>query len=316
MNTVYLMKTKKLNGVSTVDFHITARCSQACPYCWGPRRFRHHVDAESAQRIITRIKELGVRRIVFTGGDPLQHPEAVKLIKYAKGTGLETALSTTGDFVTLDTLKGLAPFLDLISLPLDGSSEEINAKTKHPGHFAAIMQSLAWLRFFPGIDVKVCTPVTRHNLSDIPAIAQLVEAYSHTTQARVFYNVFQAFPRAMFSVKWEKLVVTDEEFASLSRLIGTGNNIRINFLNHATLDRLYVMVFPDGNMIIPRGADYLNFGPFLNVKDFEYALNASQFDSAKHLRHSHGWEKGAKSMGQVLKAPHFSPADFRDHANL
>jgi hypothetical protein len=27
----------KLNGVSTIDFHITAQCSQACPYCWGPR---------------------------------------------------------------------------------------------------------------------------------------------------------------------------------------------------------------------------------------------------------------------------------------
>ena len=258
MDTVYLMKTNKLIGVSTVDFHITARCSQACPYCWGPRRFRHHVDAESAQRIITRIKELGVRRIVFTGGDPLQHP----------------------------------------------------------GHFAAIKQSLAWLRSFPGIDVKVCTPVTRHNLSDIPAIAQLVEAYSHTTQARVFYNVFQAFPRAMFSVKWENLVVTDEEFASLSRQIGTGNNIRTNFLDHDTLDRLYVMVFPDGSMIIPRGADYLNFGPSLNVIDFEYALNASQFDSAKHLRHSHGWNKEANSMGQVLNAAHFGPVKFTDRAKL
>ncbi|MEJ2711542.1 MAG: radical SAM protein, partial [Anaerolineales bacterium] len=156
------------------------------------------------QRIIVRIKELGIRRIVFTGGDPLQNPEAVELIRFAKETGLETALSTTGDFVTSEILKSLSPFLDLISLPLDGSSEEINSRTKHPGHFSAIMQSLAWLRSFPGVDVKVCTPVTRHNLSDVPAIAQFVEAYSRTSQARVFYNVFQAFPRAMFSVKWEK----------------------------------------------------------------------------------------------------------------
>jgi hypothetical protein len=120
------------------------------------------------------------------------------------------------------------------------------------------MQALDWLRPYPGIDVKVCTPVTRHNLSDIPAIARLVDDYSHTTQARVFYNVFQAFPRAMFSVKWEKLVVTGEEFAALARQIGPGDNIRINFLDHATLDKLYVMVFPDGSMVIPRGADYQN----------------------------------------------------------
>ena len=271
-------KANKLNGVSTVDFHITAKCSQACPYCWGPRRFRNPVDTETAQRIVALIKELSVRRMVFTGGDPLQRRDALDLVRFAKETGLETALSTTGDLITPAILEGLSPFLDLISLPLDGSTEEINSKTEHPGHFFAIMQSLDWLRSYPRIDVKVCTPVTRRNLSDVPAIAQLVEGYSLTTQARVFYNVFQAFPRAMFSVNWEKLVVTDEEFASLADKIGSPKNIRINFLDHNTLDKLYVMVFPDGSMVIPRGSDYLNFGPFLEINNYEHALDASQFD--------------------------------------
>jgi MoaA/NifB/PqqE/SkfB family radical SAM enzyme len=246
------IKANRLNGVSTVDFHITAKCSQACPYCWGPRRFRNAVDTQAAQRIISRIKELGVRRIVFTGGDPLQRPDALDLIRYAKEIGLETALSTTGDLITPEILKGLSPYLDLISLPLDGSTEEINSRTKHPGHFSAILRSLDWLRSYPTIDVKVCTPVTRHNMSDVPAIAKLVEDYSRTTGARVFYNVFQAFPRAMFSVNWDKLVVTDEEFASLAGTVGVVNNIRVNYLDHNTLDRLYVMVFPDGSMVIPR----------------------------------------------------------------
>jgi MoaA/NifB/PqqE/SkfB family radical SAM enzyme len=316
MNTIHHLKANKLNGVSTVDFHITAKCSQACPYCWGPRRFRNPVDTESAQRIIARIKELGVRRIVFTGGDPLQRPDALDLIRYAKETGLETALSTTGDLVTPEILKGLSSFLDLISLPLDGSTEKINAITKHRGHFSAIMQSLAWLRSYPNIDVKVCTPVTRHNLSNIPAIAQLVEEYSHTTQARVFYNIFQAFPRAMFSVKWEKLIVTDEEFAELKNQIGAQENIRINFLDHNILDRLYMMVFPDGSLTIPKGSDYLNFGPFLEVKDLENALNSSQFDSAKHLRHSRGWEKGATSISQVVNASHFASVNVYDRTIL
>ena len=37
-----------LNGVSTVDFHTTTKCSQACPYCWGPRRIRKPVETETA----------------------------------------------------------------------------------------------------------------------------------------------------------------------------------------------------------------------------------------------------------------------------
>ena len=291
------LKATRLNGVSTIDFHITAKCSQACPYCWGPRRFRTPVDTDTAQRIIARIKGLGVRRVVFTGGDPLQRSDTPDLIRFAKERGLETALSTTGDFVTAEILESLSPYLDLISLPLDGSTDKINARTKHPGHFSAVMRSLDCLRLHPNIDVKVCTPVTRHNLRDIPAIAQLVEECSLTTQARVFYNVFQAFPRAMFSVKWEKLIVSDDEFSQLKNQVGSKTNIRINFLSHETLDRLYVMVFPDGSMTVPKGAEYLNFGPFVEVEDFEQVLSASQFDSAKHLRHSRGWRKVKQSAG-------------------
>jgi pyruvate-formate lyase-activating enzyme len=286
------VQESRLTGVSTVDFHITAKCSQACPYCWGPRRFRNPVDTETAQRIIARIKQLGVRRIVFTGGDPLQRADAPQLVRFAKATGLETALSTTGDQVTPELLASLSPYLDLISLPLDGPTEAINARTKHPGHYTAVMRSLDWLRTYPNIDVKVCTPVTRHNLSDVPAIAGLVEDYARSTQARVFYNVFQAFPRAMFKVHWEKLLVSGDEFSDLQEQVGVKANLRINYLSHETLDKLYFMVFPDGSLMVPKGGEYLNFGPFLEVGDYEQVLKDSQFDSAKHLRHSHGWGKG------------------------
>lgn len=280
----------QLSGVSTIDFHITAKCSQACPYCWGPRRFRKTVGKRIAQRILIRIKQLGIRRVVFTGGDPLQRQDAVELVRFAKELGLETALSTTGDLVTPQILEGLAPYLDLISLPLNGATEDANARTKHPGHFSAIMQTLNWLRDYQGIDVKICTPVTRHNLSDVPVIAKMVEHYASTTWARVFYNIFQAFPRSMFYVNWETLIVSEDEFSALKSQVGEQTSIRINFLDHKTLDNLYVMVFPDGSLIIPKGAEYLNFGPFLEVKDFQQPLQVSQFDSVKHLRHSLGWK--------------------------
>ncbi len=286
-----LAETNRLNGVSTIDFHITAKCSQACPYCWGPRRFRNPTDTKSAQRIISRIHDLGVRRIVFTGGDPLLRLDAPDLIRYAKEIGLETALSTTGDHLSSDLLDLLAPCLDLISLPLDGSKEEINSLTKHPGHFSAVMEALAYLRGYPNIDVKVCTPVTRYNLEDIPAIKTLVKEYALSTHARVFYNIFQAFPRAMFYIKWEKLLVTDEEFSALRDLVGSDENIKINFLDHKMLDKLYVMIFPDGSLTIPKGSEYLNFGSFLEVTDFEQVLETSQFDSAKHLLHSRKWRR-------------------------
>lgn len=281
--------------VATIDFHITSECSQACPYCWGSVGFESPVDTSTALRIISKVREIGVRRIVLTGGDPLRRPDTGDLMHHARSIGLEVALSTTGDALSPQLLAEVAADVDLVSLPLDDSTETLNARTKRPGHFAAIMNTLEWLRAYPSIDIKLCTPVTKANLTDVPNVVKIAEDYAQTTQARVFYNVFQVYPRALFPVNWESLLVTEEEFATLERQLADRKFIKINFLDHQTLDRLYVMIFPDGSLVVPSGPDYMRLGPFLEIEDLDEALTASQFDSAKHLRHSQGWERLDKS---------------------
>ena len=76
--------------------------------------------------------------------------------------------------------------------------------------------------------------------------------------------------------------------------------IRLNFLSHETLDRLYVMIFPDGGLVVPSGPDFLTYGSFLAVEDLDAVLATSQFDSAKHLRHSRGWKKVEQDAGQMV----------------
>lgn len=279
------------NKITTIDFHVTSECNQDCPYCWGPMGYEHPVDTTTAKHIIVKIKDVGAQRIVFTGGDPLKRNDAGELIEYAKGIDLEVALSTTGDELTAEFLKEYDSYIDLISLPLDGSSEAINSLTKKEGHYQAILNALEVLKKHPNIDVKVCTPITRHNLKDIPNIIALVSKYADTTKARVFYNVFQTFPRSMDPPDWRELLVTAQEFSALKQKINGQTRITVNFLDHDTLDRLYVMIFPDGNLVIPKGADFYKYGRFLKIKNFQKVLESSDFDSPKHIRHSQKWKK-------------------------
>jgi MoaA/NifB/PqqE/SkfB family radical SAM enzyme len=283
---------KRTKLVSTIDFHVTSECNQECPYCWGPQDFENPVSTAKALKIIAHIKSLGARRIVFTGGDPLKREDSVKLIHHAKTVGLEVALSTTGDELKLGFLSLVGSDIDLISLPLDGSSESVNAQTKEEGHFVAVTQALEWLRGYPEIDVKIATPVTKLNLSDVPNITGLVNNYAMSTEARVFYNIFQAFPRSMDKeVIWDDYIISDEEFTELRHLLSDIKGIKINFLSHETLDKLYAMIFPDGSLVVPSGRDFLKYGQFLKITDLDSTLQATKFDSNKHLLHSKGWEK-------------------------
>ena len=228
---------------------------------------------------------------MFTGGDPLKRKDIGKLVRFAKNTGLEVALSTTGDELTKTFLRWNADFIDLISLPIDGSIEEISAKTKEAGHLAAVLKALGIIRNYPSIDVKICTPVTKYNIKDVPNILSIAENYKMNTKSRVFYNIFQTFPRSLGEVNWNEFVVSNRSFGALKRKLSGRKNIKINFLDHTTLDKLYLMIFPNGNLVIPEGENFTSFGSFLEIKNINEVIKQSKFEAAKHLRHSKGWGK-------------------------
>jgi len=105
------MATQKL--FSTIDFHVTCECSQECPYCWGPQDIENPVNTSISRRIIEKIKVIGARRIVFTGGDPLKRKDISQLLKHAKKIGLEAALSMTGDEIKKAVLPGF-PWVEFV----------------------------------------------------------------------------------------------------------------------------------------------------------------------------------------------------------
>jgi MoaA/NifB/PqqE/SkfB family radical SAM enzyme len=276
--------------VATFDFHVTSECSQECAYCWGPQDVAE-VDTATALAIVSKIARHGATRIVFTGGDPLLRTDIRLLIRHAAGQGLEVALSTTGDELSREFLDECEECIDLISLPLDGPNEGVSGRTKKPGHFTAVMAALDLLEAYPGIDVKVATPVTRYNIDDVPGIVRLLDERAARLPGRLFYNVFQAFPRSMSrEVVWGDILVGGDEFAALRERVGaTPHAFRINWLSHETLDRLYVMVFPDGTLTVPSGSDFRNYGPFLDVEDLDALLSQTDFDVPKHRLHAQGW---------------------------
>lgn len=281
---------------STIDFHVTCECSQECPYCWGPQDIENPVNTFNSCKIIKKIKNVGAKRIVFTGGDPLTRKDIGKLIRYAKNTGLEVALSTTGDELTKTFLRWNADFIDLISLPIDGSTEEISSRTKEAGHLAAVLKALEMLKDYPKIDIKLCTPVTMHNIKDVPNILKIAEDFKKSSGGRVFYNIFQTFPRSLGKVEWDELVVSNRSFGALKRKLTGRKKIKINFLGHKTLDKLYLMIFPNGNLVIPEGGNFTSFGSFLKIENISEVINQSKFEAAKHLKHSKGWEKRTKKL--------------------
>ncbi len=77
---------------------LTDECPLFCVHCSnssGPAR-NTHFPIETLLAVIAEARELGLERIVFSGGEPLRYPHLDSALAAAKTAGVSTAIFTTG----------------------------------------------------------------------------------------------------------------------------------------------------------------------------------------------------------------------------
>ena len=88
-------------GLLSMEIEVTLACNFRCPYCY--MGFESHQPALSDQVLrdsIRQAKELGARRIILLGGEPMLHPKIQELIQYIRSLDLEIELFTNGVLMT------------------------------------------------------------------------------------------------------------------------------------------------------------------------------------------------------------------------
>jgi len=171
----------------------TRACDLACIHCRASAqtsRDPSELTTEEGFRLVDAVRRFGRGLFILTGGDPLKRPDIAELAAYAVHRGLVTALSPSGTpLLTRNRLEPIARAgLRVVSISVDGSTAAVHdAFRRVPGSF---QWSLAGIRAAKdvGFEVQVNTTVSRYNLADLPAIAELVRGM-RATRWSVFFLV-------------------------------------------------------------------------------------------------------------------------------
>lgn len=67
-----------------VQMVVTRKCNLSCGYCNEYDDHSPPVPTEELRRRIDKVWELGAWALEYTGGEPLEHPDLVELVRYAK----------------------------------------------------------------------------------------------------------------------------------------------------------------------------------------------------------------------------------------
>lgn len=105
----------------TAHLYVTDQCNLDCFYCNEYDNSKPHPDTAVLKRYMDKIRELGVVRLGFQGGEPLLHPDIAELVRHAKSLGfVGVSMSTNAFTLTRELLKDLEDAgLDSLQISVD-----------------------------------------------------------------------------------------------------------------------------------------------------------------------------------------------------
>ena len=167
-----------------IYFYLTEGCNLKCRHCWlnppfeGNNKAKKfpYISFEDFKYVCEQGRNLGMRVVKLTGGEPLIHPEIEKILDYIYeqnfGLMLETNGTVLNDVLIKKVLRCKRPF---VSISLDG----INAETHEwvrgvPGSFDAAVDAGRRL-VKAGYSPQIIMSVMKHNQKQMEAVVRFAE---------------------------------------------------------------------------------------------------------------------------------------------
>jgi mycofactocin radical SAM maturase len=203
-----------LDAPICLTWELTYACNLECIHCLSSsgRRDPRELSTEEARRVVDDLAGMQVFYINVGGGEPTIRSDFFDLLSYSVDQGVGVKFSTNGS--RIDSRRaGLLAGMDYVDvqISLDGASESTNDAVRGTGSYRTArtaMDNLAGAGFGP---FKISVVVTRHNVAELDALAELASGYGAELR------LTRLRPSGRGADTWSELHPTAEQQRSLYR---------------------------------------------------------------------------------------------------
>ncbi len=167
-------KSPECPRLSTAYLHFTYRCNLRCVYCY------NHSTRESTSSngqelsmlewldIIDELASAGVKKLIFTGGEPLLRlNDVVTVAKHCQKYNIQCTLLTNGTQITNSTVDSITDVFSDIQISLDSQDKEINNSLRGKGNFELVTDAIQLL-LAKDVNLTVTAVITKLNVGTMP----------------------------------------------------------------------------------------------------------------------------------------------------
>ena len=161
--------------LSIVQFSISPSCNLNCRYCYATDREESghpRMTLDDYRRVVDELCEMSdMVKFTLTGGEPLLNKDCLDIARYIKGKGHYVDLLTNATLVDSRNVGRIAEVFDMVTVSVDGSSEELHEAFRGKGSFKRTERAID-LMVANGIDTRLSMTVNRLNIHDVAAMAR------------------------------------------------------------------------------------------------------------------------------------------------
>jgi SynChlorMet cassette radical SAM/SPASM protein ScmF len=235
--------------------YLTAGCNLVCRHCWLSPVYQPkgttggHLDFDLFKLALEEGLPLGLEHVKLTGGEPLLHPDFLRMVDLLKENNLGLTIETNGTLMTPEIASHLREnsTLEHISISLDGARAETHDAFR--GVAGSYQKALAGLQMLVEVDYRPQVIMSLHsgNTNEIEQLVHLVESWG---AGSVKFNLIQ--PNGRGETMTERGQVLD-----IRRLLKLGKWVEHDLQKRASIPLHYSwpMMFHSLDQLLKYGSD-------------------------------------------------------------
>jgi MoaA/NifB/PqqE/SkfB family radical SAM enzyme len=155
------------------------RCNLACRFCERPS-YRGRLSADNVAAMTSELALFGLRKIHFSGGEVLLHPEIYSILERCASSGIQVNLTTNGTLINRETARALVSSgVHAVSISLDGAAPQVHDRLRGTkGAFKATVKGMEHLiairKKHPKL--RINTVVTARNIEALHDVHEFIRS--------------------------------------------------------------------------------------------------------------------------------------------
>ena len=92
-----------------ISIEIIRKCPNNCLHCssFSNKNCSEIIPYELFKKVVSGAKNLGLKTVCFSGGEPFLHPDIIEMIEYVYDIGLDSYVYSSGIYMDKDDIQNL-----------------------------------------------------------------------------------------------------------------------------------------------------------------------------------------------------------------